>query len=286
MQRVPGDRADALDLEVLHPDYISIRIEITPGMRNYDGRFNVRVFLSPRAYDTTNTNGGGCMHRAVLSWGAEPADLDTWLESSSDCPKVYYSSRRCVYSTGLSSGSGYALLDIDVTSGYGPETLSMVSLPSGRYRYTVHRYSGSGNFVSGGAVVRLYFGQQSLICRASEASNVSSGNQDLWHVFDLVVSGAGDERQVELETPSDSPAFFRGGCEASQMQPMTCNASALQYNFTQFNQTANTASEPGGWSTSMDGSGFSQSSHPDSQCQASNCTACRQIVSMTCFCMV
>merc|ERR1711907_405879 len=112
----------------------------------------------------------------------------------------------------------------------------MVSLPAGRYRYTVHRYSGNGDFVTGEAVVRLYFGQQSLLCQASEASNISSGNHDLWHVFDLVVSGAGDETEVTLEAPSDSLAVLRGGCQATQMEPMACNLSALQHNQSQSNR--------------------------------------------------
>lgn len=93
--------------------------------------------------------------RIVLTWGNSPNDLDSHyvapLNNGDD--HVYYSSKR----------GQTATLDIDHTSGYGPETITinnLKDLPSG-FTYAVHNYSDRGDGESdrlslSGATVKIY----------------------------------------------------------------------------------------------------------------------------------
>jgi hypothetical protein len=96
--------------------------------------------------------------RIVLTWGAEPADLDAHLTGpSSDGGRfhVYYSSR------GSLTGPPFAVLDVDDISSFGPETITIQQQSGGIYRYSVHDYTNRSTASStalgaSGATVTVY----------------------------------------------------------------------------------------------------------------------------------
>jgi len=106
------------------------------------------LFMSP--------TGTAFAWRIVLSWGANPDDLDSHLTGpltgSASRFHVYYSSK------GSLVASPFAQLDVDETEGYGPETITIAQQIAGTYRYYVHKYSGTGDIKTSTARVDLYQG--------------------------------------------------------------------------------------------------------------------------------
>lgn len=107
------------------------------------------IFLSP-------TSGTVPVWRIVLSWSATPEDLDSHLfgpiSGSTSRFHVYYSS------TGSLTASPFAQLDVDVTTGFGPETITIGQQFAGVYRYAIRNFSGECCIRSSGARVDLYRG--------------------------------------------------------------------------------------------------------------------------------
>lgn len=117
--------------------------------------------------------------RIVLSWGAAPRDLDSHLfapNASGYLDHVYYSNMR--------GDSGQVKLDVDDTSSYGPETITVNKLQNGKYSYLIHDYTNRNYFNSyalsnSGATVEIYFGDTlytTVRVPVGQAGNV-------WHVF-------------------------------------------------------------------------------------------------------
>jgi hypothetical protein len=115
--------------------------------------------------------------RIVLSWGANPRDLDSYLTgptSTGGAFTVYYGSR------GNCTASPFACLDFDVTSGFGPETITIERQFRGVYRYSVDRYSGSGTIATSSARVDVYVSGQ-----LARSFTPPPGDGDVWNVFEL-----------------------------------------------------------------------------------------------------
>lgn len=77
--------------------------------------------------------------RIVLTWGSSPSDLDSHLigrTPSNDTFNVYYSDKDYWY-----DGVEMANLDVDDTTSYGPETITILDNIYGTYTYAVHNYS-------------------------------------------------------------------------------------------------------------------------------------------------
>jgi hypothetical protein len=108
------------------------------------------LFMSP--------TGTSFVWRAVLSWGSTPSDLDSHLtgpiSGSSSRFHIYYPSS----SRGSLTASPFALLDVDVTTGYGPETVTIAQQFAGVYRYYVYQFSSGGEIKTSNARVDLYQG--------------------------------------------------------------------------------------------------------------------------------
>ncbi|MBB1125688.1 PKD domain-containing protein [Thiospirillum jenense] len=90
--------------------------------------------------------------RFVLSWGETPRDLDSHLLTP-DGEHVYYPLEN--------RDVGHANLDIDDTSSYGPETVTITDLVDGTYYYFVHNYSarnttGDTTLATSSAIVEIY----------------------------------------------------------------------------------------------------------------------------------
>lgn len=108
--------------------------------------------------------------RIVLSWGANPRDLDSHFVGENI--HIYYEKK---------SAKGINL-DCDDTNGYGPETITIdtSALPKGTYKYYVHRYAGTGTIGSSNARVSIYCGN-SLIKTYYAKSDVTGD----WSVFTI-----------------------------------------------------------------------------------------------------
>jgi hypothetical protein len=126
----------------------------------------------------------------VLTWGAQPTDLDSHLvgpNGSGGRFHCYYASRNPV---------PFVALDVDDVTSFGPETIrvSQVSgaFVAGAYSYYVHNFSGSPAFNSSGAVVTV-FAAGAQVAQYSVAGATGDPAQRYWSVFNftLTASGAG-----------------------------------------------------------------------------------------------
>jgi hypothetical protein len=117
--------------------------------------------------------------RIVLSWGAEPPDIDSHIVFPGN--HVYYN-----HKTGTD-----AMLDVDNTTGYGPETITLLRKHVGeRYVYAVHDFSDRADTTTdrlahSGAKVFVYVGQTLVKTYYVPTSGV--GN--LWTVFAVTPEG-------------------------------------------------------------------------------------------------
>lgn len=101
----------------------------------------------------------GNEYRIVLSWGADPRDLDShlWVPiGGGNYTHVYYSNEGSV------TEEPFAELDTDDTSGYGPETMTVYPEHSGLYTYAVYHYAGDGTLATSEAILRIYQGNDLL----------------------------------------------------------------------------------------------------------------------------
>ena len=93
----------------------------------------------------------------MLTWDNAPADLDTHLTGpTTSGPRFHVA----YYALTVNDGS-VASLDVDDTSSYGPETVTITSQIAGVYRYYVHDFTNDGTNPSlamsnSGAQVKVY----------------------------------------------------------------------------------------------------------------------------------
>ncbi len=110
----------------------------------------------------------------MLTWGSEPEDLDAHLTG----PNASDDGRFHVYwpngSRGSTDVAPFSKLDLDDTSGAGPETITIGQLNSGVYRYSVHDFTNAHKAAStalgsSGAKGELYaYAQQKLCMRLNQ----------------------------------------------------------------------------------------------------------------------
>ncbi len=129
--------------------------------------------LSP---EMTNLDG----MRIVLTWGYRPKDLDSHLVFPNN--HIFYAAKK---------GSD-ALLDVDDTSSYGPETITIFKKQAGKkYVYAVHDYSDKAypstkNLGNASARVEVYIGK--TLIRTYKSTPNKAGNT--WLVFGIDENGA------------------------------------------------------------------------------------------------
>lgn len=152
--------------------------------------------------ETTNVNFaltqpiGSGQWRIVLTWGENPRDLDSHLlvPASDNDPNqgyhIYYGDE------GINSDSQYpyAYLDVDDTTSYGPETVTILRRLTQKYKYYVHHYSGTGSLATSNAVVKVYVGN-SLVKTYNVPTSQPSGYM-YWYVFDINGNGTITDRNV------------------------------------------------------------------------------------------
>lgn len=111
--------------------------------------------------------------RIVLTWGSSPTDLDSYaIGKASDGRNfnISYHNRNV---------SGIGNLDVDDTSSYGPETITITDVGSS-FTYSVINFRGDGNMGGSTAKVKVYLpGENSAI-----EFKVPSGSGLRWDVFE------------------------------------------------------------------------------------------------------
>ena len=169
--------------------------------------------LVPEQQDPDNPQAGTGNLRIVLTWGARPYDLDSHLRgpASNGQFHVYYSNK-------TSSGANGKLADLDVddTSSYGPETVTIYNMDrGGMYSYYVHdfsnrAYDGSSEMSNSGAQVKVYRGSALLATYNIPTSRAGT----VWHVFDY---DANTNKLIPVNTfSSESNADAVGGMMRSR----------------------------------------------------------------------
>lgn len=114
--------------------------------------------------------------RLVLAWGELPYDLDSHLWLPVEKPFHLYYARR-----GSPVVCPFAELDVDDTSSFGPETITIDQLFTGIYRYAIYNYSGSPAIITSQAQVQV-LDSTGLIA----TFNIPTEGEGLWwHVMDI-----------------------------------------------------------------------------------------------------
>jgi hypothetical protein len=132
--------------------------------------------------------------RLVLTWGEMPYDLDSHLWLPVEKPFHLFYARR-----GSLVACPFAELDVDDTSSFGPETITIDQLFTGIYRYAVYNWSGTPAITTSEAQVQV-FDSTGLIA----TFNVPTEGDGLWwHVLDLngETGAILDVNQVTTEVP-------------------------------------------------------------------------------------
>ena len=137
--------------------------------------------------------------KVKLTWGTDPSDLDSHLTGPDpDNPgtrfHVYYSNQ------GSLTTSPYAELDVDDTTSFGPEVITISRFTTGTYRYSVHHYAGTGTIYDSPARVELALNGSTTIFTPPSPGATILGVNSVWQVFELVVDGSGNVTVNTLNT--------------------------------------------------------------------------------------
>jgi hypothetical protein len=114
--------------------------------------------------------------KMVLTWGKIPRDLDSHLLTPWGA-KVYYGNKTVQN----------ASLDLDNTTGEGPETIIIKDITSGIFKYYVNNFSREANLVTSNAHVQLTKAGTQKGDFTVPTSPVLDTNH-AWHVFDVDIS--------------------------------------------------------------------------------------------------
>lgn len=126
----------------------------------------------------------------VLTWGAQPSDLDSHLVGPNGSGGRFH----CYYAD--DNPVPFVQLDVDDTSSFGPETITVSqvsgSYVAGSYSYYVRNYSGSPGFDVSAAVVTV-FAAGAQVAQYNVSAATGSPAERIWSVFgfSLTPSGAG-----------------------------------------------------------------------------------------------
>lgn len=152
--------------------------------------------------------------RIILTWGAEPRDLDSHLVGPGvDGGRfhIYYADRNYYNDGSYSSDSElYAAdLDYDDVTSFGPEVTTIHTFTPGTYYFYVHDYTTYSSDTSeimsySGATVKVYRGTSNTPIAAYQ---ISPGKQGvIWNVFQLNIQN-GNVRISPINTYSGSVTY-------------------------------------------------------------------------------
>lgn len=135
--------------------------------------------------------------RIKLTWGTDPDDLDSHLTGptagSTTRFHVYYSN------TGSQAAAPYAELDVDDTSSFGPEIITINRFTPGLYRYSVHHFSGISTIPASPARVELTLNGVTRVFTPPAATTTLTYDS-VWVVMELNVDSAGNVTVTPVNT--------------------------------------------------------------------------------------
>ena len=143
--------------------------------------------------------------KIVLTWGASPSDLDSHL-SGPDIENVGQTRFHLAYYN--PDPVTYASLDVDDTSSFGPETVTVgrvaAGFVAGDYHYWIDNFSRSPEYTGSSAVVTLSQCDANLVPVQIQQFTVANATGDpaldLWHVFDFSLSSTGALTVTSVQT--------------------------------------------------------------------------------------
>ena len=181
------------------------------------GLVGTSVAINSTAVDQTVTTCLTLTQAAVtikLSWGSAPSDLDShiWVsDATGTAREVYYSSR------GSLSNSPYVNLDVDDTSSFGPEYITIGRVASNStYRYWVRNFSGTSNPGVTASPARVELNIRGALTVFTPPAGETTATRD-WHAFDLVTDGSCNITVTPVNTWSTPTAPTYTGA------PVYCN---------------------------------------------------------------
>jgi len=124
--------------------------------------------------------GGGVSMK--LTWGQLPSDLDSWLFTP-DGDQIYFGNQGSLVSR------PFASLDVDDTSSFGPEVVTLTRSMVGTYKYAVNNYSGQGSGAIGASGARVELSLPGRTVELFTPPTVGeSTSTDWWQLFELDVA--------------------------------------------------------------------------------------------------
>lgn len=159
----------------------------------------INIIVQPEITDSQNgtitPNLSGNNYRIVLTWGSNPRDLDSHMVGSLSDGNPFH-----VYYSQKSSYDGkiqVCNLDVDDTTSYGPETVTLNATTNKPYYYYIYHYAGSGSLATSEAQIKIYQGE-SLVGKFNVPTDL--GNNRYWNVFAIV-----DGQIIVKNTITSSP---------------------------------------------------------------------------------
>lgn len=150
------------------------------GYISADGTFTVRagsqtVYTIPMCRKMAENE-----YRVVLTWGLNPADLDSHLNGKTENGSAYH-----VFYHNLKEDGGKALLEWDDTDSYGPETTHFFAYPGREYVFSIHDYTNRANrncdkMAQSGAKVTVYREDAEIA-----SFSVPDADGTVWTVFSV-----------------------------------------------------------------------------------------------------
>ena len=145
----------------------------------------INVVVQPNVCTTKNASMtpiiSGDNFRIVLTWGASPSDLDSHVAgtlSSGSSFHVYYGDK-----SEYDGDVEVCNLDVDDTTSYGPETITLNTVTNDPYYYYIYNYSSSTGMITSEAQIKVYQGEN-LVATFNVPTNQSDARY--WNVFAIV----------------------------------------------------------------------------------------------------
>lgn len=150
-------------------------------------RFSNTLSVGPSDVDFAALPAGECLILGSvsegltikLSWGSAPSDVDSYLLTP-DGEVVYFGSK------GNLAAAPYAALDVDDTSSFGPEVVTVRRLMVGTYRYAVNNYSGTSAPGLTDSPVRVELNRNGEVSVFAPSAGEAPGTV-WWSVFSFTV---------------------------------------------------------------------------------------------------
>lgn len=182
-------------LEVFKDGFVTGYKNIISG--NSDSCKNQNLSLTPILKDNEM--------RVVLTWGKNPRDLDSHMVgtlTSGNLFHVYYG-----HKFQYDNNSEICNLDVDDTSSYGPETITLNMEGSQPYYYYIHHYGGKESISTSNAQIKIYRGSENVVILNAPTDQ---GTDKYWNAF-AIING----ELIVNNTITSSPNITYAGTNAT-----------------------------------------------------------------------